>query len=125
MRLQLVENVHCRGEQCSPVPVYRVRNLPEKALLRQVGRRTMFTPTNTVTQTPHKKRGIAAPLFGMEIHGYGENQAFARAVPRAAQAVSASPSGAPFAITGSTTMRAPAASASSAQVRIHSPSPQP
>ncbi len=69
-----------------------------------------------------KKRGIAAPP---RYDGYGEYHALARAVPRAAQAVSASPSGAPLAMTGSTTMRAPAASASSAQVRIHSPSPQP
>ena len=30
-------------EQCSPVPVYLVRNLPEKTLLRQVGGRTMCT----------------------------------------------------------------------------------
>ena len=52
-------------------------------------------------------------------------QALARAVPRALQASVASPSGAPLAITGSATRRAPAAWASSAQVRIHSPSPQP
>ena len=69
-----------------------------------------------------RRRGIAAPP-GMD--GYGENQALARAAPRAAQAASASPSGEPLAMTGSTTRRAPAASASSAQVRIHSPSPQP
>ena len=66
----------------------------------------------------------APPVYGW-IGNVVKNQTLASAVPKAAQAVSASPSGEPLAMTGSTTMRAPAASASSAQVRIHSPSPQP
>ena len=84
----------------------------------------LIRPSATFSQVRRlyikKKRGIAAPP---RYDGYGEYHALARAVPKAAQAVS--PSGAPLAMTGSTTMRAPAASASSAQVRIHSPSPQP
>ena len=53
------------------------------------------------------------------------NQARARAAPRAAQAVSASASGAPLAITGSQTIFAPVSWRSADQIRIHSPSPQP
>ena len=48
---QTVKKVHCRGEHCSPVPVCRVRGLPEKALLRQVGGRTMFAPTFSIGQS--------------------------------------------------------------------------
>ena len=94
--------------------------------LASVASPPLIRPSATYSQGKRlyikKKRGIAAPP---RYDGYGEYHALARAVPRAAQAVSASPSGAPLAMTGSTTMRAPAASASSAQVRIHSPSPQP
>ncbi len=49
----------------------------------------------------------------------------ANAAPNASQASASLPSGRPHTITGSFTMAAPAASASSAQSRIHWPSPQP
>ena len=49
----------------------------------------------------------------------------ARSFPSSRQASAASPSGAPQAITGSPTRLQPASSQSAAQVRIHSPSPQP
>ena len=48
---QTVKKVHCRGEHCSRVPVCRVIGLPEKALLRQVGGRTMFARTFSIGQS--------------------------------------------------------------------------
>ena len=48
---QTVKKAHCRGEHCSPVPVRPVRSFPERALLRQVGGRTMFAPTFSIRQS--------------------------------------------------------------------------
>ena len=48
---QTVKKAHCRGEHCSPVTVRLVRSLPKRALLRQVGGRTMFAPTFSTRQS--------------------------------------------------------------------------
>ena len=48
---QTVKKAHCRGEHCSPVPVRPVRSFPKRALLRQVGGRTMFAPTFSIKQS--------------------------------------------------------------------------
>ena len=48
---QTVKKAYCRGEHCSPVPVRLVRSLPKRALLRQVGERTMFAPTFSTRQS--------------------------------------------------------------------------
>ena len=48
---QTVKKAHCRGEHCSPVPVRPVRSFPKRALLRQVGGRTMFAPTFSIRQS--------------------------------------------------------------------------
>ena len=45
------QKAHCRGEHCSPVPVRLERSFPKRALLRQVGGRTMFAPTFSIRQS--------------------------------------------------------------------------
>ena len=55
--------MHCRGEQCSPVPICHVRSFPEKALLRWVGGRTLFAPTVSTTGKmvlPNSARTVCA-----------------------------------------------------------------
>ena len=59
---QTVKKAHCRGEHCSPVPVRPVRSFPKRALLRQVGGRTMFAPTFSIGQSRCFLTYWASPL---------------------------------------------------------------
>ena len=59
---QTVKKAHCRGEHCSPVPVRPVRSFPKRALLRQVGGRTMFAPTFSIRQSRCFLTYWASPL---------------------------------------------------------------